>query len=328
MATHYEIHPAADIFPMMTEEEYTGLRDDIREHGQRDNGIICDGKILDGRNRYRACQEMGIEFQYYELEPDDDPISYVLSVNLHRRNLTRKQRNEVIEKLRAMGRTCQQIADATGVNKSTVSRVVANATTETPSTVKGKDGKKYPARKRRRRPASEPCSACQVRIRVDGERCQKCIDGERRGDDDDGELLATMDDDGTIHFADDQPQLPPTSMAVAFENELTDCVHRYRGMGLPETAIVNVVKCIKEDLHGDGDVDNIQPKDNLLGPGLDVDGCITDIGDVVKKWSRTCQLSDLLRLAHILEQLAVQVVAQHDDLQDGVEHLENAVEAA
>jgi hypothetical protein len=40
-----------------------------------------------------------------------------------------------------MGQTCQQIADATAVNKSTVSRVVANATTETPATVKGKDGK-------------------------------------------------------------------------------------------------------------------------------------------------------------------------------------------
>ena len=235
MPSKYEIHPAADVFPMMSDAEYEGLLSDIREHGQRDNGIVCDGKILDGRNRYRACLELGIEFHYYELDPGDDPVSYVVSANLHRRNLTRKQRNEVIEKLRTMGKTCQQIAAATGVNKSTVSRVVANATTESPATIKGKDGKAYPARKRRqpksqpKPPASasvapvddEPCSACQVGIRADGDRRQKCIDGDRRQDDDDGELLGVMDDDGRFQFqdeissADQPPKLRPVGLERA-----------------------------------------------------------------------------------------------------------------
>lgn len=149
--TEYEIHPAAELFPMMTPEAREALKEDIREHGQREWAVLLDGKLLDGRNRYRACQELSIELECCELEAGTDPIAYVLSKNLHRRHLTREQRDEVINKLRSMGRTCQQIADAVGVNKATVSRVVANATTESPGTITGKDGKQYPAKKAGRR---------------------------------------------------------------------------------------------------------------------------------------------------------------------------------
>lgn len=92
MPTEYEIHPAANIFPMMTEAEYQGLREDIREHGQKDWACTLDGKLLDGRNRYRACQELGIELECCELESGTDPVDYVLSKNLHRRHLSQSQR--------------------------------------------------------------------------------------------------------------------------------------------------------------------------------------------------------------------------------------------
>lgn len=149
--TEYEIHPAADIFPMMIGADFAALKADIQTNGQLDDIAFFEGMVIDGRNRLRACEELGIEPQWYELTECKDPVAYVLSKNLHRRHLTREQRDEVIKKLRSMGQTCQQIADSVGVNKATVSRVVANATTDSPATITGKDGKQYPAKKAGRR---------------------------------------------------------------------------------------------------------------------------------------------------------------------------------
>jgi hypothetical protein len=51
----YESHPAADLFPMMTDAEPDALGEDMLQHGQREPIILYHGQILDGRNRYRAC---------------------------------------------------------------------------------------------------------------------------------------------------------------------------------------------------------------------------------------------------------------------------------
>ena len=47
-------HPAAEAFPMMDDGRYGELLADIRENGQREPITLCDGMILDGRNRYKA----------------------------------------------------------------------------------------------------------------------------------------------------------------------------------------------------------------------------------------------------------------------------------
>ncbi|MEM9151370.1 MAG: MT-A70 family methyltransferase [Cyanobacteria bacterium P01_F01_bin.3] len=93
-----EHHPLANIFPMLGEGELQELTADIRDHGQREPIVLHEGKILDGRNRYRACRLAGLEPQttnYY----GDDPASYVVSLNLHRRHLTESQRGMVAAKL-------------------------------------------------------------------------------------------------------------------------------------------------------------------------------------------------------------------------------------
>ena len=85
-------HPAASVFPLMSDEEYEGLIADIRRNGLREPIWTLDGKILDGRNRYRACQEAKIEPRFQELNGQGSPMDFVLSMNLHRRHLNESQR--------------------------------------------------------------------------------------------------------------------------------------------------------------------------------------------------------------------------------------------
>ena len=95
----YEIHPAATLFPMMTEEEYAGLKEDIAENGQREDIVVWCNQVIDGRNRLRACEELGREPSIAELDEDQDPWKYVISHNLHRRHLTTSQRAMVASKM-------------------------------------------------------------------------------------------------------------------------------------------------------------------------------------------------------------------------------------
>jgi ParB-like chromosome segregation protein Spo0J len=95
------------MFPMMTDIEFAGLKQDIQEHGQKEWITLYQGKILDGRNRYKACIELGIEPELCEVDeskPNFDPIAYVLSHNLHRRHLTESQRSMVAGKLATLKR--------------------------------------------------------------------------------------------------------------------------------------------------------------------------------------------------------------------------------
>lgn len=98
----YDTHPAAEIFPLMSEQEFDGLVTDIREYGLREPIILFEGKVLDGRNRLRACQKLGIEPNFIEWPNGEDPCAYVVSKNLHRRHLNESQRAMVAAKMANM----------------------------------------------------------------------------------------------------------------------------------------------------------------------------------------------------------------------------------
>jgi N6-adenosine-specific RNA methylase IME4 len=86
----YDNHPAADAFPMMDDKRYKELKEDIAQNGQRSPVILCDGMILDGRNRNKACTELGITCVTETFH--GNPWAYVWSMNGARRDLVAEQR--------------------------------------------------------------------------------------------------------------------------------------------------------------------------------------------------------------------------------------------
>lgn len=93
-----EGHEFANKFPLLDGKDYTDLRDDIKANGLMTPIVRYQDKILDGRNRKRVCDELGIE-PIYEEYSGDDPLGYVLSMNLHRRHLNESQRAMIAEDL-------------------------------------------------------------------------------------------------------------------------------------------------------------------------------------------------------------------------------------
>jgi ParB-like chromosome segregation protein Spo0J len=87
-----EFHEICNIFPMMSEEEYRQLVQDIKANGLREPIWTYQGKIIDGRNRYLACMELGIEPRYREWDGQGSLVQFVVSLNLHRRHLTSSQK--------------------------------------------------------------------------------------------------------------------------------------------------------------------------------------------------------------------------------------------
>jgi N6-adenosine-specific RNA methylase IME4 len=93
------IHPLANLLPDMTETEFAGLCESVRANGLREPILTVSGPdgvvILDGRNRYRACQAVGVEPRYVPYEGADDEetlLNLILDRNLHRRHLNDGQR--------------------------------------------------------------------------------------------------------------------------------------------------------------------------------------------------------------------------------------------
>ena len=109
----FKVHPVADVFPMMPDDELMKLGDDIkanglktpievRRHGRLDDkGVYSyDLEVIEGRSRLEAMQRAGIELgesDIKEIELEDDAVvAYVISANIHRRHLTKQQQVELI----------------------------------------------------------------------------------------------------------------------------------------------------------------------------------------------------------------------------------------
>jgi N6-adenosine-specific RNA methylase IME4/ParB-like chromosome segregation protein Spo0J len=93
-----QAHPLAEVFPPIEGAEFDRLAADIAEHGLLNPITLYEGKILEGRNRYRACRAADVKPRYVQFE-GDDPAAFVISQNLVRRHLGPSERAMVAARI-------------------------------------------------------------------------------------------------------------------------------------------------------------------------------------------------------------------------------------
>jgi len=128
------VHPAAEIFPLMSADELKALADDIKINGLHEPVTLTEGKdgqpvLLDGRNRLDALALLGEKFTLerplMKMVPSSiDAVAHVVSANLHRRHLTTAERRELIATLLKATPTSSnlQIAKLTKTSDKTVAK--------------------------------------------------------------------------------------------------------------------------------------------------------------------------------------------------------------
>jgi ParB-like chromosome segregation protein Spo0J len=119
------INPVAEIFPQMDGLEYEQFKDDLKKHGKLRMPIIVhpeDGSIIDGRQRYRACKELGIEPSFEKWDGKGDLIDFVVGMNLARRHLSLDQKAviaiEILPKYREEAKERQRNHGGTAPGRS------------------------------------------------------------------------------------------------------------------------------------------------------------------------------------------------------------------
>jgi ParB-like chromosome segregation protein Spo0J len=179
MSEPLKFHPLADIFPLMEGAEFEELVADIKANGLREKIDLYQGKIVDGRNRYRALQRLEIdpsaepskyfrkaiyahsaggEIAPHEQDNDARVRAYIISKNIHRRHLTVDQKSAfLVELVKASPeKSDRTLAKEAGTTHPTIAkaRKRAEATGKALPVEKrtGADGKarKQPAKKKRK----------------------------------------------------------------------------------------------------------------------------------------------------------------------------------
>jgi hypothetical protein len=119
-------HAIAELFPLMVGDDFDTLVSDICTTGQRQPITLYEGKILDGRNRYRACAQLAIEPKFEEFVGPGTPEQFVVSLNLHRRHLNETQRGVIATEMARLSRGANQhTAEHVGISTSSISQTAA-----------------------------------------------------------------------------------------------------------------------------------------------------------------------------------------------------------
>jgi len=97
-------HSAANVFALLPEDSpaFIALVADIKRYGLNNPIALYKGKVLDGRNRVRACNAAGVEPEFYEWKPrtGQTPETWSASQNICRRHLTADQQKVGDDELR------------------------------------------------------------------------------------------------------------------------------------------------------------------------------------------------------------------------------------
>jgi hypothetical protein len=153
----YKVHPAADVFPMMSDEELAELGEDIKKRGLTSSIVISpDGLLLDGRNRLEAMERAGVAVQQWHTRTfgSGDQVAFIISSNIRRRHLTKQEQADLIVAALKAGQKPPQLeavskggrgkvnplkqaaiglAKESKISKATVERALAKSDGKTPA---------------------------------------------------------------------------------------------------------------------------------------------------------------------------------------------------
>lgn len=87
-----QFHEVTNIFPMMAGDEFKALVEDIKVNGLIEPIWTYQGKIIDGRNRFKACEAAGVNPKFNTWNGNGSLVSFVVSLNLKRRHLNESQK--------------------------------------------------------------------------------------------------------------------------------------------------------------------------------------------------------------------------------------------
>jgi hypothetical protein len=110
----YQFHDLANVFPMLAGNDAKALARDIFERGLHEPITLHEGKILDGRNRYNACLDAGVEPRFTPYK-GNNAVAFVVSRNLTRRHLGEGQRAMIAKKLATLEHGQRQTGKFAGV---------------------------------------------------------------------------------------------------------------------------------------------------------------------------------------------------------------------
>lgn len=139
-----EFHPLANIFPLIEGVEFDELVADVRVHGVLDPITLLGKQVLDGRNRYRAAVAAKVLPESIDLltasqlkhfkqfvpmgAPQPSPkqlLDFVVSKNLHRRQLDSSQRSMIAANLANMSHGGDRTEQAANLPVAPITQEVA-----------------------------------------------------------------------------------------------------------------------------------------------------------------------------------------------------------
>src|SRR5262245_31092874 len=148
----YTVHPGADVFPMMSDDELAELGEDIAENRLQnpiklmyvsrarkigENVFEQETMLPDDRNRLEAMERAGIDiegcalkYQYVNTSRgpfDFDAAAYVISANIRRRHLSKAQQAELIVAAVKAGEKPLQVDEVSKGGRGKVNKAKAKA---------------------------------------------------------------------------------------------------------------------------------------------------------------------------------------------------------
>jgi ParB-like chromosome segregation protein Spo0J len=163
MTSDRPFHPIANKYPLLSDAELQEMADDIKDRGLLHPIIMLRGKVLDGRNRWIACDLAGVErrVEQYDGDTSDEALeAFVHSCNDQRRHereetirLRKAERVERVADRRRAGESLRTIAEEEGISKAQVERDLEKAGQLSPQGIVEPDNEKVHGRDGRTRTA-------------------------------------------------------------------------------------------------------------------------------------------------------------------------------